>query len=120
MRNDPFVFHNGRAARTVAELLVIIEESPLAVFEEHVTKERNDFAAWVELGLQEQELAKKMRTTTDRVATISMLRDWLKPKNAMQVPSHFLETAHQKEFLWGLLVGILVGIVLLRIVQVVQ
>lgn len=123
MRTDPFLFHNGRAARTVPELLQVIEDSPLAIFEEHVTKERNDFASWLEVGLGETTLAKKLRATTDRIATISALRDFLKPQTAAgssataaRVPNHFLDAAHQKEFLWGLLVGLILGVILMRVV----
>jgi hypothetical protein len=123
MRTDPFLFHNGRAARSVPELLQIIEESPQALFDEHVTKERNDFAAWLEMGLQEEQLARKLRATTDRIATISILREFLSPKTvagnsatAARLPNHFLDAAHQKEFLWGLLVGLILGVILLRVV----
>jgi hypothetical protein len=118
MRNDPFVFHNGRAAHNVEELLAVIEESDVHLFEEHVTKDRNDFAAWVEHSLDHKSLAQRLRTSTDRIATISTLRSYLKPKLLMAEAAHFLEKGNQKEFLYGMAVGIIIGILLFRIVQV--
>jgi hypothetical protein len=108
-----FVFTNGKKAQTLTELVAVIEESDKAVFEQHVTKERNDFAAWIEFGLHEKALAEQLRKTTDRTATISTLRGALKPK----APNP-LDAGHQKEFLFGLAIGIILGIILLRIVQV--
>jgi hypothetical protein len=73
------------------------------------------------MGLLEEDLAKKLKATTDRIATISIMRDFLKPRSVAgstvaPVQNHFLDAAHQKEFLWGLLIGIICGIVLSRIV----
>jgi hypothetical protein len=116
MRTDPFLFHSGRAAHTVGELLHAIEESPQQVFEEHVRTDRNDFASWIELGLHEETLAGELRKTTDRIQTIIILRNWLKSHPSRQFG--FLEKAHQKEFLLGLLFGLILGIILFQLIRV--
>jgi len=117
MRTEPFVFQNGRAAASIPELLSIIEDSSQQVFEEHVRESRNDFASWIDLSLHEKALADELRKTTDRLATIVALRNWLQAHPLEMHKHHFLEKGHQKEFLIGLLFGIILGIVIYRVVS---
>ncbi len=115
MRTDPFVFHNGRQAHTIAELAQIVAQSTAGLFHEHVTHERNDFASWIELSLHEADLAKHTRLAKTREELLETLHTWLSPRKAHQ---HVLDATHQKEFLLGLAVGIIVGVILLRMIEV--
>lgn len=126
---DSFHFTNGKTASTVGELLSVIEASEKRIFEEHVTAQRNDFAAWLEHSLQQKALADELRKTTDRFVTISALRAHMAKTGAAKpqpapgaiappIQHHFLEQGHQREFLFGLAIGIILGVLLLRIVQV--
>jgi hypothetical protein len=119
MNRPPFVFHDGKAAHSIQELALLVEQHTKEEFEEHVNKDRNDFAAWIEFSQGQKELADKLRQSTDRIATIATLREWIKKKEEASF-GHFVEQGHQKEFLFGLAVGILLGIILLRIVQVIN
>lgn len=110
------MFHDGRAAHSVHELLVCIEDSSQFVYDEHVSKNHNDFAAWIKLGLHNEKLATAVRNANDRLAAILVLRSWLK-NHPFETP-HFLHKAHQREFIIGMLLGIIIGIILFRIVEV--
>jgi hypothetical protein len=114
---DAFVFRNGKTARTADDLLTTIEQDA-AIFADHVNKDRNDFATWLEAQLKEKALADQLRTTTDRVATIAILRKAIRP-TPVEKASKFLETGHQKEFLFGLMMGVILGMILFRILQVI-
>lgn len=135
---DTFRFSDGKTANTVAELTAVLESTDKKIFEQHVTRERNDFANWLEHSLHETQLAGELRKTTDRFITIATLRAHLRKKVGTPVPvtpvqksapgtapavtppvvHHFLEEGHQKEFLFGLAIGIIMGVLLLRILQV--
>ena len=114
---DAFVFKNGKAAHNADELLTIIEQTDTSIFSEHVNKDKNDFATWLDVQLKEKTLAEQLRTTTDRIATISMMRKAIRP-TPVEKASRYLETGHQKEFLFGLAVGLILGIILFRVLQV--
>lgn len=118
MRDKPFFYRNGKAAHNVHDLLEIIEETSLSEFQHHVNQEHNDFAAWIEWSMGDKQLADDLRRTTDRIATISILRRQIKNKPSKHFPSSF-HPALQKEFLLGLGFGLILGFILAAVLRVI-
>jgi hypothetical protein len=114
---DALVFNNGKAASSPAELLAVVEQLDPAVFAEHVNTKKNDIATWIDSQLDEKQLVAQLRTTTDQKKTVEILRKAIAP-TSVQKASQFLETGHQKEFLFGLMMGVILGLILFRILQV--
>ncbi len=64
MASDYFVFCNGTKARNINELAEHIQSIDRKTFRHHVSRKKNDFAAWVGDVLGDKELASSLRSTT--------------------------------------------------------
>ena len=64
---QPPTFHlcDGRVIAGPTSLAFVAEDMTDDVFSHHVTKEKNDFATWIEQGLNDTELAARVRTATN-------------------------------------------------------
>ncbi|MBW2995614.1 hypothetical protein KY312_04635 [Candidatus Woesearchaeota archaeon] len=70
---------DGTVIRSVKELVDAIDTMDYNIFQHHVNDARNDFAAWVENVLNLENLARDLRTTTNKDrAVITVLRHLIK------------------------------------------
>ena len=114
IRPPAFEFHNGRTARSAADLLLILEEGPAELWSDHVSHERNDFASWARSGLHEAALSERLREVKTREETLKVLRHWIEPSIARKATTH----GHfATDFFLGLTIGIIIGIVVIKIVM---
>ncbi|HGJ66577.1 TPA: hypothetical protein ENS27_14530 [bacterium] len=58
-----FVFHNGKRAKNLLELSLMLENISQNDFEKFVNPSKNDFANWIEYVLQDKDLASSLRST---------------------------------------------------------
>lgn len=69
---------NGAVLRTLLDLRNELEKMTAEEFSQHVTPEKNDFAAWTETALEEQVLAKAMRSVKTQKVLVKKISDHLK------------------------------------------
>lgn len=56
-----FVLHDGTKLRSTRELYKALAKMPDDIFHQFVNAEKNDFARWIELSLNDKFLAAKVR-----------------------------------------------------------
>ena len=70
LRNAPqgneFVLHNGRVLKNLHELANALLSMDDGTFAHHLTKEKNDFASWIEHVFKNHLLADQVRGAKDR------------------------------------------------------
>jgi hypothetical protein len=113
IRPEAFHFHNGRSARSAADLAQVLEEGPESLYADHVTAERNDFASWAQHALGEPVLAARLREARSRESMLAAIHEWLEPHMARSKA----DTHHQRtDFLLGFGLGLVVGILVAAVV----
>ncbi|MGV8169318.1 MAG: hypothetical protein ACP5N3_04650 [Candidatus Nanoarchaeia archaeon] len=70
---NEFLFANGGRAKSIAELKDRLKEMDQALFESHVSSEKNDFASWIRDVFQEYELAHRVRSAKTKEEMINIL-----------------------------------------------
>lgn len=73
-----FWVSDGRILRSLVDLRDGLKEMSDEVFKNHVNKEKNDFAKWIEDILGESVFAKKMRTMKTRLTALRTVESELK------------------------------------------
>jgi hypothetical protein len=68
-----FVFHDGKRAKSLAELLINIEKISDADFSQFVNPYKNDFANWINDVIMDYDLALKLRKTLSKDETIYII-----------------------------------------------
>ena len=109
-KEEKFYFKDGRAVANLRDLRAVIMEMDLNEFQTHVNSEKNDFANWVEHVMKKKLLAKDLRAVKKKNSILEVL-----DVEIGLVPSISSVAAHKfivKEFIWGFIAGLIVGLVL--------
>jgi hypothetical protein len=78
---EEFVFQDGRRAKNLLELSVVLEGINRQDFERFVNPGKNDFANWVEYVLMDKQLASSLRSTISFEKTRELLDNKLAVEN---------------------------------------
>ena len=120
IRPHPFVFHNGRTARSAGDILQVLTEGPIECFTDHVVHgehPRNDFASWAHSSLKEDVLAARLREAHTRDDTIAALQSWLEPHKLRRTVHG---NASKTDFMLGFATGIVLSILLMAVVAMLK
>ena len=126
-----FHFESGRKAKNLKELEEGIRRMSYREFNHHVNTEKNDFANWVAHVLHDRGLADKLETTQSKEITLLKIHERLNPPRhresgtALARDTKRIEKVSEeatqfiaKEFFYGMFLGILLGIIIVRIVAI--
>ena len=73
-----FWVHNGPILKSVTELVGALKSMSEDTFRHHVSRDKNDFATWINDVYGEQKLASQVRGAGSKTALQSLLRRSLK------------------------------------------
>lgn len=65
-----FWLHEGPAAKDLKELRDALKKASNDQFAHHVSREKNDFARWIEEVLRDRDLALKLKQCKTRLSTV--------------------------------------------------
>jgi hypothetical protein len=141
-----FFMKSGQAIKTLGELMQVLEDMSDEDFSHHVNENKNDFALWTEHSLHNKDLANKIRSAKTRLALLALLEHEFEEKPEAETPENETEevpmktekkVAYEKsadvreskpqikteygkfvvkEFIYGLVAGVLLGVILSRLV----
>ncbi len=113
----PFRLHLGAEISSIRELAEALDIMSEDTFKHHVNENKNDFAKWIEDVFNDEELAAKIRhlKSRDRIKTELIKRLKFMEKIAMQGrPLYYDEYMDHpvRDFVIGLLVGVVLGFII--------
>lgn len=73
-----FWINYGSIVKNVKELDEALKGMDERTFQHHVNKDKNDFAAWIEITLGEKELAKNVKKAKTPTGISKVIKDFLK------------------------------------------
>jgi hypothetical protein len=133
-----FHFRDGKKAHNLNDLKEVLQTQSDDEFNHHVDANNNDYANWVEYVYKDKTLADELRKMMTRTQMLEKLGENMaeqlyakpiKPTTPPQImekpdgtlhPTVSTEHVHKfivKEFLWGALLGLVVGFILAWILR---
>lgn len=115
-QNNVFKLQGGAEINSLRELIEALDIISDETFSHHVNKSKNDFANWIEAVIGDKEEATRLRKFTDRKKMLASLRRriaFLDAKKVREAPLYSnasYMTAGVKDFMLGLLLGFVFGI----------
>lgn len=70
---NPFILKNGKAIKSINELLEVLKLLDKSVFNEHVNEMRNDFSQWIQNEFRDDALAGRVKDAYSRDDLIAIL-----------------------------------------------
>ncbi|MFH1211387.1 MAG: hypothetical protein V1659_00480 [Candidatus Woesearchaeota archaeon] len=93
-----FYFCNGKVAKSVSEMLVILKNIPENEFSQHVNSEKNDIANWINGVYQRPDIAEMLNKKRSLKATIGILKtSYAKHEKEQKKARKRIEIALKKE-----------------------
>ena len=108
-----FWVHNGMIIKSIEELFIALELMNNSTFKFHVTKYKNDFSKWVRDVIKDEGLAKNLLKTQDKHA--SAIKVIKRVKELKDNQKGFFFKYPIKEFILGILTGLLIGFLMLLV-----
>lgn len=111
-------FHTeeGRVAKNLPELKIILQEINEENFEHH-TKNGNDFAKWLRHILHKDYLADKLEKVHTKEEMLELIEDEIfKDSHPYWNSADEFKRFIAKEFLYGMIFGLIVGIIVSRLI----
>lgn len=100
-----FKFVHGAEARTILDVVEELEEMNEEEFKHHVNQEKNDIADWAKYSLDKPKLAERLR----KIRTKEKIKQELLEEHISISNIDY----KSKEFMWGIVIGLLIGVVLM-------
>jgi hypothetical protein len=115
-----FHIHGGKTVKNLYELRDALIEMTDKTFHHHVTKDRNDFKTWVAEVYNRGHLAARIGQSGSRIAMLAAVNKYITrhEKHANRAACEHKQHINcgLKDFVGGLLLGILIGIAIARLV----
>ncbi|MFH1133572.1 MAG: hypothetical protein V1735_03715 [Nanoarchaeota archaeon] len=112
-----FVVVDGAHLRNLDDLALLLEVIEDVEFQHHVTVQKNDFATWVQDVIKDVELADALLGMGSAEAMSQEVKRRIRELRVEKKVPHESITSRVKEFIYGLLIGYVIGMLVARLIS---
>ncbi|RMF55437.1 hypothetical protein D6745_02185 [Candidatus Woesearchaeota archaeon] len=127
-----FHLYQGPRIKNIEALAEVLDVVNDDIFKHHVTKDKNDFATWIDEVVGDKVLARRVLRAKDRSALAKVIERRVHelthvkihgtmPRNKFLPPLDHIEELlmyRAKEFFYGMVFGLLLGLIIERVLAV--